>query len=84
MANKSFEPIIPVEEDGLTIPEIGSWAEKKYRLVGDYCEIFITGMKNKWTNLIYIDLFAGSRFAGIRRTNKILMSNDWFITKFKS
>jgi three-Cys-motif partner protein len=70
-----FNPIIPVQDDGLIIPEVGAWGEKKYKLVGGYCEIFTTGMKNKWGTLVYIDLFAGSGFAKIKNTNKILKSS---------
>src|ERR1043165_7534978 len=75
MTASKFNPLVPVEDDGLIIPEVGVWGEKKYKLVGGYCEIFTTGMKYKWDNLVYIDLFAGAGFARIKRTNKILMSS---------
>jgi len=75
MPNKKFDPIIPVNEDGLFIPEIGAWAETKYKLLGGYCEIFTTGMKNLWDNLVYIDLFAGAGYAKIKETNKIRMTS---------
>lgn len=70
-----FNPIMPVENDGLYIPEVGTWAEQKYKLVGGYCEIFTTGMKNLQDQLIYIDLFAGAGYARIKDTNKIRMSS---------
>jgi three-Cys-motif partner protein len=73
--SKKFNPITPVENDGLYIPEVGSWTDQKYKLVGGYCEIFTTGMKNLWDELIYIDLFAGAGYAKIRDTNKIRMSS---------
>lgn len=75
MATKKFEPIIAAGEDGLLTPEVGEWAERKYKLVGGYCEIFTTGMRNKWKSLIYIDLFAGAGYARIKKTNKIIMSS---------
>jgi hypothetical protein len=28
-------------------------------LVGSYCDIFTSGIKFKWDQLVYIDLFAG-------------------------
>jgi three-Cys-motif partner protein len=75
MPKQKFNPIIPVEDDGLYIPEVGSWADEKYKLVGGYCEIFTSGMKNLWDNLIYIDLFAGAGYAKIKNSNKIRMSS---------
>jgi three-Cys-motif partner protein len=75
MPKQKFSPIIPVENDGLYIPEVGSWADQKHKLVGGYCEIFTTGMKNLWDELVYIDLFAGAGYARIKDTNKIRMSS---------
>jgi three-Cys-motif partner protein len=75
MSKHKFNPIIPVENDGLYIPEVGSWADQKYKLVGGYCEIFTTGMKNLWDELVYIDLFAGAGYARIKDANKIRMSS---------
>jgi three-Cys-motif partner protein len=72
---KKFNPIISVEDDGLYIPEVGNWADQKYKLVGGYCDIFTTGMKNLWDELIYIDLFAGAGYAKIKDSNKIRMSS---------
>lgn len=69
-----FDPIQSVENDGLLIPEVGNWSEKKYKLVGHYCNIFSSSMKNKW-NLVYIDLFSGAGFAKIRETGNILKSS---------
>jgi len=75
MSTSKFNPIIPVEDDGLYIPEVGAWGDEKYKLLGGYSEIFTTGMKNLWDNLIYIDLFAGAGFAKIKGTSKIRMSS---------
>lgn len=65
-----FNPIIEVEPDQLYTPEVRQWALKKYKLVGSYCDIFTAGMKNKWNQLIYIDLFAGAGYAQIEETKK--------------
>ena len=75
MSKSKFNPIIPVEDDGLYIPEVGSWGDEKYKLLGGYSEIFTTGMKNLWDNLVYIDLFAGAGYARIKGTTKIRMSS---------
>ncbi len=34
MPGKKFDPIIPVNEDGLVIREVDIWAETKYILLG--------------------------------------------------
>src|SRR5579871_4602746 len=72
-----FNPIISVEDDGLKLPDpVGSWSEKKYSLMGGYCEIFNKGIKNKFSNRVYIDLFAGAGYAPIKGKNKILKSSS--------
>ena len=60
------------EDDGLTCPEVGAWAETKYRLVALYDELFSTGMKNKWDQRVYIDLYAGAGHSRIQGTKTIL------------
>lgn len=69
-----FDPIQPVDDDGLVTPDVGNWGEKKYKLVGHYCNIFSSAMKNKW-NLVYIDLFSGAGYTKIRETDAILKSS---------
>lgn len=49
-----------LEDDGLLTPDVGSWAEDKYRLVRNYAEMFATSMKEKWDHRVYVDLFAGA------------------------
>jgi three-Cys-motif partner protein len=74
---KKFNPIIIVEDDGLKLPDpVGSWSEKKYSLMGGYFEIFNAGIKNKFTNRVFIDLFAGAGYAPIKGKMKILKSSS--------
>jgi three-Cys-motif partner protein len=63
---------IRTEDDGLACPEVGRWAEDKYRLVQLYDELFSTGMKNKWAERVYIDLYAAAGFARVRNSNIVL------------
>jgi hypothetical protein len=73
----SINPIIEVEDDGLYIPRpVGPWAEKKYNLMGGYAAIFNKGIKNRFKNRVYIDLFAGAGYARIKGRNKILKSSS--------
>lgn len=66
---KKFNPIQYVEDDGLPAMKKGPWAQKKYKLVGKYCDIFTSAMKGKW-NLIYLDLFCGPGFAVNKETGQ--------------
>ena len=61
-----------IADDGLICPEVGSWAEEKYRLLSLYDELFSTGMKYKWDQRVYIDLYAGAGYGRIKGSKKIL------------
>ncbi|MFQ5817164.1 MAG: three-Cys-motif partner protein TcmP, partial [Terriglobia bacterium] len=63
---------IQPKPDGLPTPEVGAWAETKYRLVALYDRLFSTGMKAKWDTRVYVDLYAGAGYAQIRGTNRII------------
>ncbi|WP_192348826.1 three-Cys-motif partner protein TcmP [Algoriphagus sp. Y33] len=69
-----FNPIQYVENDGLEVMEVGNWAQKKYKLVGKYCDIFTSGMKNKW-DLVYIDLFSGPGIVKIKESPTLLKNS---------
>jgi len=75
--SRKFNPIISVIDDGLKLPDpVGAWSEKKYSLMGGYCEIFNSGIKNKFSNRVFIDLFAGAGYVPIKEKNKILKSSS--------
>lgn len=61
-----------LEDDGLITPEVGDYAEEKYRLVALYAELFSKSMKGKWGSRVYIDLFSGPGRARIKHTKKIV------------
>jgi three-Cys-motif partner protein len=56
----------------LVTPEVGSWAEDKYRLLALYDELFSSGMKQKWDARVYIDLYSGAGHSHIRGTKTFL------------
>lgn len=65
-----MEPLPSLEDDGLPVGNVGDWAERKYRLIAYYADMFATSMKDKWRSRVYIDLFAGpgrGRIAGSAR-----------------
>ncbi len=43
--------------------------------MGSYCDIFTHGMKFKWNQLVYVDLFAGAGYAKIKETNKTYLNS---------
>ncbi len=73
---KGFDPISYKKDDGLTLPDIGLWGIKKYKLFGSYCDIFTSGMKYKWDERVFIDLFSGAGYAKLRNDGKILMTSS--------
>jgi three-Cys-motif partner protein len=75
--------ISTLEDDGLKVLEVGSWTEKKYRLVAIYCSLFSTSMKDKWENRVYIDLFAGPGRSRVRESNRITPGSPTIAMKVK-
>lgn len=64
---------IPIlEDDGLPTPEVGDWADDKYRLVNLYTRLFTTSMRGKWDRLVYLDLFAGPGRVRVKGTDRVL------------
>jgi len=72
---EKFNPHIIVEPDGNYTPEVRSWSLEKYKLVGSYCDIFTNGMKGRWDQLVYIDLFAGAGYSKIIESGKTYLSS---------
>lgn len=64
-----------LEDDGLITPEVGSWANRKYKLIKIYSETFSNAMRLKWDTLIYIDLYAGSGRSKIEGSSRIVLSS---------
>lgn len=61
-----------VVDDGLLCPEVGKWAEDKHSLVSLYAKLFSTGMKDKWHERVYIELYAGAGYSRIRDTSIVI------------
>lgn len=70
--SKSSTEIPTLDDDGLLTPEVGDWAEEKYRLVKLYASLFTTSMRGKWEQLAYVDLFAGAGRAQIRGKQRVV------------
>lgn len=61
-----------VQDDGLFAPDVRRWAETKYRLIALYDTLFSTGMKHKWDERVYIDLYAGAGYSHVQGTSIFL------------
>src|SRR5215469_17044602 len=61
-----------IAPDGLIAPEVGPWAESKYRHIELYDRLFSTGMKEKWQQRVYIDLYAGAGCSWIKSKGKFV------------
>ncbi len=61
-----------LKDDGLITPEVGLWAEYKYRLAWNYAKMFATSMKAKWDARAYIDLYAGAGRSRLENTKTIV------------
>jgi len=63
-------------EDGLIVNEdVGSWSPDKYGQIRLYSQIFTSGMKNRWSNLTYLDLYAGAGQSRVKGTNELLLGS---------
>jgi len=59
----------------LIAPEVGPWTEEKHRLISLYATLFSSGMKQKWDELVYIELYAGAGYAKNRKTSKLILGS---------
>lgn len=65
---KWIDPVSTV--DSLPIRPSGSWIDMKHRLLTHYAHMFATGMKNRWKQRIYLELFSGPGRCLIRGTTR--------------
>lgn len=63
---------LEIAADGHPMDTCGPWAEEKFRLVSCYANIFTASMKGKWDQLTYLDLFAASGLARIKKTERVV------------
>lgn len=54
-------------DDGLETPDVGEWCEQKYQLVRTYAGLFARGTRKAWKHRVFVDLFAGTGRARMRR-----------------
>lgn len=64
-----------IQDDGRAMPEVGRWAKAKYHFLASFLAIFSKGMRHKWPNRNYIDLFASAGLARIRGSTEIVRTS---------
>lgn len=64
-----------VSEDGLISPDVGGWAEDKHRLVSLYATLFSSGMKEKWDERVYVELYSGAGYARLRENSRLIVGS---------
>ena len=73
-------------DDALAVRKSGEWAREKHKHLTYYGKMFATGMKNKFENRVYIELFAGPgrcKFPnGVEDRGSPLQMMDVEFTKF--
>lgn len=78
-----LEALPQLNDDGLIIPDVGVWAERKYRVIWNYAKMFSIGMKNRWDKLVYIDLFSGAGYTRLSGTSMIIPSSPLLALKVR-
>ena len=66
---------LEVADDGLVIPIVGRWAKRKYHFLRRYLDLFSTGMKFKWPERHYVDLFSSAGYARLGEGGEIVLSS---------
>lgn len=69
---KALQKAAPDEFD---TPEVGEWAEQKYRILFHYANLFSMSMKEKWEQRVYVDLFACAGKARIKDTSRTVLTS---------
>jgi three-Cys-motif partner protein len=57
----------------MVCPKVGRWTEEKHRLVSLYATLFSSGMKDKWGQRVYVDLYAGAGYS--RSSGKLIVGS---------
>jgi three-Cys-motif partner protein len=64
---------VDVADEGLFCRQpVGPWADEKHDRVSYYAKLFSTGMKAKWDERIYIELYAGAGYSKIWDTTRTI------------
>jgi hypothetical protein len=66
-ADELIQPL----DDKLVCPEVGGWTED----VSLYAKLFSSGMKDKWSKRIYVELYGGAGYSRVRDTSKIILGS---------
>jgi three-Cys-motif partner protein len=63
------------EADGLPVRTVKPYSHLKYESLAHYDSAFSTGMKERWKNRVYLDLYAGPGKSQIEGSERILLGS---------
>ncbi|MEN8614228.1 three-Cys-motif partner protein TcmP [Dehalogenimonas sp. THU2] len=61
--------------DGYPLLELGPWAKNKLHYLRYYSSLFTNGMKSRWPETVYLDLFAGPGLCTVRGTGETIQGS---------
>lgn len=74
-----------LHSDGQPLLSIGRWAENKLHYLDYYASLFTSGMKNRWRDIAYIDLFSGPGLCVVRnKENNIVKGSPLIALSLKN
>jgi len=62
----------PIAADGLPARASGDWIRRKHHYLDRYCGITATGMKNRFSSRVFMDVMAGSGICKLKETGEEL------------
>lgn len=65
-----------LHSDGQPLLSLGKWAANKLYYLGYYASLFTTGMKGRWRETTYLDLFAGPGLCSLRTDTSTVVSGS--------
>lgn len=70
-----FEKLPLATPDDLLLSVTREWSQQKHLRLYHYLNIFGTGIKDRFTNRVYIDLYAGAGKARIKETGELVLGS---------
>lgn len=67
--------LIDTEDDGLPAMTVHSWAEDKFIRSTMYAEMFSTGMKNRWSQRVYVGICSGPGHVTVKESKRRVLSS---------
>jgi hypothetical protein len=70
-----FDKLPAATPDDLPYSKTREWSQQKHLRLYQYANTFGTGIKNKFQNRVYIDLYAGAGKAVVQETGELVLGS---------